>query len=349
MKSKFVFSAAVFIASSSAVISAPYVFSGGSDLSVPGNYLLAEGTTSFIAIDSYHHAGDSGFVLPSGNFEKPETLPASYNWLGIGDYSGAEIESSPADLRLSCSNLIDMGGWYAGSRLQTVFAYGSGRDVVLSLGSADSADESVTYYTATLRVVMEDDSASFTVARAPDAAQKIFGVNADGSISVRSGTANFGTVETGALDSITGGIEVRGGATLNVYAKKIGDGGKSRGVSVAGVFNFKVAEISEGEALLSFGGACSTQGGMINFDFTDFNLGGGEYDLIRADAGFSLNGVPEDLSMDFGIIGLDPARCALSLADSGTVLRLAVVPEPAAFAALLGAFALALAAGAGRR
>lgn len=50
--------------------------------------------------------------------------------------------------------------------------------------------------------------------------------------------------------------------------------------------------------------------------------------------------------MDFGIIGLDPECYTLAFADSGTVLRIGVVPEPAAFAAALGAAALALA---GRR
>ena len=51
---------------------------------------------------------------------------------------------------------------------------------------------------------------------------------------------------------------------------------------------------------------------MINFDFTDFNLSEGVYDLISAGGGFSLNGAPDgDLSTDFGIIGLDPERFSL--------------------------------------
>lgn len=110
MKSKFVFSSAAIIAASHVGFAAAYIFSGGSDLSVPENYLLSDGASSFVSINSYYHDGNSGFVLPSGNLTKSETLPASYNWLGIGDYSGAEVESSPTDLRLSSSNLIDMGG-----------------------------------------------------------------------------------------------------------------------------------------------------------------------------------------------------------------------------------------------
>lgn len=98
MKSKFVFSSAAIIAASHVGFAAAYIFSGGSDLSVPENYLLSDGASSFVSINSYYHDGNSGFVLPSGNLTKSETLPASYNWLGIGDYSGAEVESSPTDL-----------------------------------------------------------------------------------------------------------------------------------------------------------------------------------------------------------------------------------------------------------
>lgn len=81
---------------------------------------------------------------------------------------------------------------------------------------------------------------------------------------------------------------------------------------------------------------------MINFDFTDFNLFEGVYDLISADGGFSLNGSSDDLSMDFGIIGLDPEKFDLSISSDGTLLQLAVVPEPAAAAILSAALALIL-------
>ena len=43
--------------------------------------------------------------------------------------------------------------------------------------------------------------------------------------------------------------------------------------------------------------------GMINFDFTDLEVGDGTYGLINAAGGFSLNGTPDDdLAMGFGIV-----------------------------------------------
>lgn len=131
---------------------------------------------------------------------------------------------------------------------------------------------------------------------------------------------------------------------MNTYVKsfevEVGNG--SRDATIAGVWNFQVAEIPADGALISIAGNCSTQGGMINFDFTDFNLSEGVYDLISADGGFSLNGSSDDLSMDFGIIGLDPEKFDLSISSDGTLLQLAVVPEPAAAAILSAALALIL-------
>ncbi len=83
---------------------------------------------------------------------------------------------------------------------------------------------------------------------------------------------------------------------------------------------------------------------MINFDFTDLEVGDGTYDLINAAGGFSLNGAPDDdLSTDFGIVGLEK-EYELAFNADGTILQLTVVPEPAEIAALLGGLCLVLAA-----
>lgn len=82
---------------------------------------------------------------------------------------------------------------------------------------------------------------------------------------------------------------------------------------------------------------------MINFDFTDFEVGDGTYDLISATGGFSLNGTAgDDLSTDFGIVGLEK-EYELAFNADGTILQLTVVPEPAEIAALLGGLCLVLA------
>lgn len=82
---------------------------------------------------------------------------------------------------------------------------------------------------------------------------------------------------------------------------------------------------------------------MINFDFTDLEVGDGTYDLINAAGGFSLNGPSDDPSMDFGIVGLEK-EYELAFNADGTILQLTVVPEPAEIAALLGGLCLVLAA-----
>lgn len=82
---------------------------------------------------------------------------------------------------------------------------------------------------------------------------------------------------------------------------------------------------------------------MINFDFTDLEVGDGTYDLINTAGGFSLKGPSDDLSMDFGIVGLEK-EYELAFNANGTILQLTVVPEPAEIAALLGGLCLVFAA-----
>lgn len=343
---KFILPFAAFMAVASSA-TAQWIYVGNSDLGLLdyGNYYRSTGAS--ININSYSHDGHTAFYTTSAFEEAAETpgFDYTYPWMGIGEYSGAENGMSPLEISLPSTNNKDMGGWYATQKIQTVFSFGGGKHLTISLGSADSSDDNVTYYTAAFQVVLENTDSSVSVVRAADAAQTSFNVNADNPINIYSGTANFGTRDTGALDSVrTNILRISSGAVLNTYVKsfevEVGDG--SRDATVAGVWNFQVAEIPADGALISIAGICSTQGGMINFDFTDFNLSEGVYDLISADGGFSLNGSPDDLSMDFGIIGLDPEKFDLSISSDGTLLQLAVVPEPAAAAILSAALALIL-------
>ena len=219
--------------------------------------------------------------------------------------------------------------------------------MTISLGSKDTSDTDVTYYTATFRAALENTDSTVSVVRAADASQTTFQVNADHPIMIYSGTVNFGTKETGALNKVSGaGIEVKSGAVLNTYIENLAVsvyGGTPTGLVVAGILNFQVVDFSNENALITVSGNCSTQGGMINFDFTDLEMGTGTYDLISATGGFSLNGMTgDDISMDFGIIGLD-SEFALGFNSDGTVLQLTVVPEPAVAAVLLGGLGLGLA------
>lgn len=329
---------------------AAMIFKGDSGASLLDYSNYYDAGTSNINISSYLHDGtQKGFYV---NTEPTplDSMPGydyKYPWIGIGDFSGIESGCSPLEIVLPTSNKVDMGGWYSGQRIQTVFSFGGGKHMTISLGSKDTSDTDVTYNMASFQVVLENADSTVSVVRAADASQTTFQVNSDHPIRIYSGTVNFGTKETGALDKVTGAnVEVFSGAVLNTYIKNlyVYHKDKPKDLVVAGVLNFQVAELVEGSELITVTGSCSTQGGIINFDFTDLEMGAGTYDLISATGGFSLNGTAgDDLSMDFGIIGLD-SEFALGFNSDGTVLQLTVVPEPAVAAVLLGGLCLGLAA-----
>lgn len=329
---------------------AALIFKGDSGASLLDYSNYYDAGTSNINISSYLHDGtQKGFYV---NTEPTplDSMPGydyKYPWIGIGEFTGVEEGCSPLEIVLPSTNqIMDMGGWYNGQRLQTVFSFGGRKNMTISLGSKDTSDANVTYNMATFKVVLENADSTVSVVRAADASQTTFQVNADHPIMICSGTVNFGTKETGALDKVTGAnVEVFLGAVLNTYIKNLNvyhykNGPKD--LVVAGVLNFQVAELVEGSELITTG-TCSTQGGKINFDFTDFEVGDGTYDLISATGGFSLNGTAgDDLSTDFGIVGLEK-EYELAFNADGTILQLTVVPEPAEIAALLGGLCLVLA------
>lgn len=330
---------------------AALIFKGDSGASLLDYSNYYDAGTSNINISSYLHDGtQKGFYV---NTEPTplDSMPGydyKYPWIGIGEFTGVEEGCSPLEIVLPSTNqIMNMGGWYDAQRLQTVFSFGGGKKMTISLGSKDTSDANVTYNMATFRVVLENADSTVSVVRAADASQTTFQVNADHPISIYSGTVNFGTKETGALDKVTGAkVEVFSGAVLNTYIKNLYVYHKNepKDLVVAGVLNFQVAELVEGSELITVTGSCSTQGGNINFDFTDFEVGDGTYDLINAAGGFSLNGTPDDdLSMDFGIVGLEK-EYELAFNADGTILQLTVVPEPAEIAALLGGLCFGLAA-----
>lgn len=328
---------------------AAMIFKGDSGASLLDYSNYYDAGTSNINISSYLHDGtQKGFYV---NTEPTplDSMPGydyKYPWIGIGEFTGVEEGCSPLEIVLPSTNQMDMGDWYDGQRLQTVFSFGGGKNMTISLGSKDTSDANVTYNMASFQVVLENADSTVSVVRAADAAQTTFNINANDPIKIYAGTANFGTKETGALDKVTGAnVEVFSGAVLNTYIKNlyVYHEDEPKDLVVAGVLNFQVAELVEGSELITVTGSCSTQGGIINFDFTDFEVGDGTYDLINAAGGFSLNGTPDDdLSMDFGIVGLEK-EYELAFNADGTILQLTVVPEPAEIAALLGGLCLVLA------
>lgn len=321
--------------------------SGASLLDISNYYASANMVSN---ISSYVHDNRVAFYTIEESTPS-ETMPGydyNYPWIGIGEFTGVEEGCSPLEIVLPSTNQMDRGDWYDGQRLQTVFSFGGRKNMTISLGSKDTSDANVTYNMASFQVVLENADSTVSVVRAADASQTTFQVNADNPIKIYSGTVNFGTKETGALDKVTGAnVRVFSGAVLNTYIKNLNVyhyDGKGRNLTVGGTLNFQVAELVEGSELITVTGSCSTQGGKINFDFTDLEVGVGTYDLISATGGFSLNGTAgDDLSMNFGIIGLD-SEFDLGFNSDGTVLQLTVVPEPAVAAALLGGLCFGLAA-----
>ncbi len=328
---------------------AAMIFKGDSGASLLDYSNYYDAGTSNTNISSYLHDGTQKGFYVNTELTPLESLPGydyKYPWIGIGDFSGIESGCSPLEIVLPTSNKVDMGGWYSGQRIQTVFSFGGGKHMTISLGSKDTSDTDVTYYTAVFRAALENAESTISVVRAADASQTTFNMSADNPIQIYAGTVNFGTKETGALNKVSGaGIEIKSGAVLNTYIENLAVsvyGGTPKDLVVAGILNFQVVDFSNENALITVSGSCSTQGGMVNFDFTDLEMGAGTYDLISATGGFSLNGTAgDDLSMDFGIIGLD-SEFDLGFNSDGTVLQLTVVPEPAVAAVLLGGLGLGL-------
>ena len=330
---------------------AALIFKGDSGASLLDYSNYYESAGAYLNIDGYEGWWGTAFKTSAESTQCGE-LPGygdGYPWIGIGEFTGVETGCSPLEIVLPTSNGRDMGGWYSGQCIQTVFSFGGGKHMTISLGSKDTSDTDVTYYTAVFRAALENTESTISVVRAADAAQTTFSMSANNPIQIYAGTANFGTKETGALNKVSGaGVEVKSGAVLNTYIENLAVpvyGGTPRDLVVAGTLNFQVVDFSNENALITVSGNCSTQGGMINFDFTDLEVGVGTYDLISAAGGFSLNWTPDDddLSMDFGIIGLD-SEFDLGFNSDGTVLQLTVVPEPAVAAVLLGGLGLGLAA-----
>ena len=183
---------------------AALIFKGDSGASLLDYSNYYDTGTSNANISSYLRDGtQKGFYV---NTEPTplDSMPGydyKYPWIGIGEFSGVETGCSPLEIVLPTSNKVDMGGWYSEQRIQTVFSFGGGKHMTISLGSKDTSDTDVTYYTAVFRAALENTESTISVVRAADASQTTFSMSANNPIQIYAGTVNFGTKETGALDN----------------------------------------------------------------------------------------------------------------------------------------------------
>lgn len=127
------------------------------------------------------------------------------------------------------------------------------------------------------------------------------------------------------------------GSVLATSSEKVEvSGDVSLGDSSQWRINFMAAETVE------IGGEFSKEAtSIIELDFSAITLSDGEYELISAGSwvGFDM----DDASKNFNILGITE-EYALKWNGNTLVLQYGAVPEPAAVAAVLGAFALAYAA-----
>lgn len=189
------------------------------------------------------------------------------------------------------------------------------------------------------------------------ASQNSFSIKVSGEVYLTRDTHNWGSIQTGALDKIelgSLGLAFQG-VYFNTYARSYHISGDVRlnantnaqnDTEPANVWTVFVPQnaLSEDAPLIQIDGALSRADNFqmlskivfdFNWDYEDFAPG--EYVLISAAGGaqgFDGGGIE--------ILGIDETRW--EAAWRGNDLVLSSIPEPAAFAAALGAAALALAA-----
>ena len=293
-------------------------------------------------------SANSTYFTASGTATHMETTGS---WIGVGDYEyGGTFYAGQRDLQIS-----DARGWNGPYKVSHyVFEYRDAGDIRVLLGSEGAGTGSFQFITYSLQAKM-NPSATLTFERAPGAAQTSFSIpTASGNfLRLKSGGYNFGTVSSGALDKLSSAayMALSETASLSTYVRRISVGGDfSAGADTSWKIIVPEGALDASEPLLSVGGSFSVEG-KIAFDFSNSDVSEGSYALISAAAldGFGLG----DASGGFDVAGLDGKKWSLEWLSEGSanVLRMNVsaVPEPADFAAALGAAALALAARGRRR
>lgn len=195
-------------------------------------------------------------------------------------------------------------------------------------------------------------------------------INVDGDFSFGSPTAQVGcNLDVGAYDGFIDSVRANNfklpnalDLTITFYAYRVdfastdirntyNNAEKGEG-NTRLVLNVGRLDPSSSEAVYSLGTAYKNADDAITVDFgmvDPENLSAGEYKIVSVDEwseGFAESGLSDfDLRTDV----LDAYGIEYGIGWDGQTLTLAVVPEPAAFAAALGLFALSAAAWRGRR
>lgn len=337
-----------------------YAYKGtDSDLSNPDNYYILSDINSndvysmALYLYSSDYAGDNAAMRANcpepnggiaGKYSQATTAPSATDIIYFHGYRFATVEgetvtwgketslSYPINIKESITN----GGMLI-----------RGGSPSFLLGSADSSSSTFAINTGTLKVGYV--GANFYIAEG--AAQQRFEINVSGDVALRGGNPfNFGQ-SGAALDAITAKTFTVEGK-MNAYVGRIETSGDFKMTSNASINMFlddSIFNCTGEDALIKVGGTFSKNETMqLNFDFNNVGYEEGIYGTFNIISADSLSGFnTSDSSNDISSSTLDSISAIFGedafLQWSGNNLQLVVVPEPSAFAALLGLFAMAFA------
>lgn len=337
-----------------------YAYKGtDSDLSNPDNYYILSDINSndvysmALYLYSSDYAGDNAAMRancpePSGGiagkYAQATTAPSATDIIYFHSYRFATVEgetvtwgndntlSYPINIKESITN----GGMLI-----------RGGSPSFLLGSADSSSSTFTINTGALKVGYV--SANFYIAEG--AAQQRFEINVSGDVALRGGNSfNFGQ-SGAALDALTAKTFTLEGK-MNAYVGRIetsGDFKMTTNATLSMFLDDSIFNCTGEDALIKVGGTFSkNENTQLYFDFNNVGYEEGIYGTFNIISADSLSGFnTSDSSNDISSSTLDSISAIFGedafLQWSGNNLQLVVVPEPSAFAALFGLFAMAFA------
>lgn len=337
-----------------------YAYKGtDSDLSNPDNYYILSDINAndvysmALYLYSSDYAGDNAAMRANcpepnggiaGKYAQATTAPSATDIIYFHSYKFATVEgetvtwgketslSYPINIKESITN----GGMLI-----------RGGSPSFLLGSADSSSSTFAINTGALKVGYV--SANFYIAEG--AAQQRFEINVSGDVALRGGNPfNFGQ-SGAALDALTAKTFTLEGK-MNAYVRRIETSGDFKMTSNASINMFlddSIFNCTGEDALIKVGGTFSkNENTQLYFDFNNVGYEEGIYGTFNIISADSLSGFnTSDSSNDISSATLDSISAIFGedafLQWSGNNLQLVVVPEPSAFAALLGLFAMAFA------
>lgn len=337
-----------------------YAYKGtDSDLSNPDNYYILSDINSndvysmALYLYSSDYAGDNAAMRANcpepnggiaGKYAQATTAPSATDIIYFHGYRFATVEgetvtwgketslSYPINIKESITN----GGMLI-----------RGGSPSFLLGSADSSSSTFAINTGALKVGYV--GANFYIAEG--AAQQRFEINVSGDVALRGGNSfNFGQ-SGAALDALTAKTFTVEGK-MNAYVGRIetsGDFKMTTNATLSMFLDDSIFNCTGEDALIKVGGTFSkNENTQLYFDFNNVGYEEGIYGTFNIISADSLSGFnTSDSSNDISSATLDSISAIFGedafLQWSGNNLQLVVVPEPSAFAALLGLFAMAFA------